>query len=1347
MCIRTFLLRGSPGHRCPPPSEPAVGRRRPWDRCRAWALAACTVGAVAQVPEPQPITQLKRMVPRTVLAEAGKARCLLLVPDGEPYTKLGNEFAARLRELAGASPEVARASALVSEDWSVALDVLGGRTAVALGNVNNNRLLAVLYGQRYVVADSIYPGRGGYVVRTVHDPFATGVNVLVLAGSDAAGVEKATSVFFAAHVAAHEGSAVLDGPIVDVELERRAYPFFPDASHSLSSKRQPQYTGMEWFREQMQRTGFADEQGGVVENRRPGANVTSLTGLITRMGQTYFRTGNAELPGLMKRVLDRNRHLLAVPDRLHEMQSRSAWHVPQWDLLEELSVWTDVDRLDITNALLRDAALGHERRAFHKQVADGAVMAMDENHGTASARNSFVAWQYFHKYYPSPASEYWMRCAKAVFSAQASTFQILEDASGYLCYGPIQTMDYALRSGDLTVFRRGVARHHARTIATMCMNNLGLNTGFGDSASVVNPEFFEALAPAAWFHRDPKLYWIIRNRLHPNCGLRIFQSSMAFDLDIEPEEPTDWAGLVRVPLYASPLAKGEASPTLVFAEADDIDLTLFNKLVFRENWDPDGQYLLLDGAGAWAGPPGPHGHKHDDINTIINFTAHGRMWLVDHTYQLRSFQDHSGLYVLRNGSGGFRKRTLTTLLDFMDSDTFGLTRSRFMDWERSLFWRKGRYFVVIDSVVADEPGDYFARCSWRALGEPDLRTRELALEQSGRYCRIVSDGASRLDVTSYRFTDSHWESFYEHAEPVVRIFQQDKHRALGKGDRLGFANLLYAYGSSADARRVLMRPVTEHCVLVVDDGAELVIGTEAAGMPGGALDADLFVVGGDEIMLAGARSVGHGLAGFLPACDVRLDLADGEMETNSGSEIALTLSPAVAAAEVDGVTRRLAGNRLAVPPGRHRVRIGSWPGWGQARSCRQAVLDWARLAADEREKREESGEERMDGADALVVESFDVGMPVAALCLADVSGSGANECVVGGGNGVSVVAADGAVLWHAAAEKPVRAVDARPLTAGGPVRIVAGGDDEQVRLLDGSGKELWRFVRKPCAGSIDGPPAVDYVRIADLEHDGDSEVVVGANWVHVLDGGGRVKWEKYMALRRGRITGDFVAGDISDIDGDGRKEIAALFMTSYPLALIYDAQGAIVMPAGEEAGHEGLNIDVPFAAAVLDLFGMEGAKQLVYGGTSRIGFAWHDQKRGEQAGGKFGGAFVAMACYEPANGTPPTILAADSMCGVRAIRARPKRDDRWINADSLWYRTVGEKVTALAAADLDGDGAGELLVGTKNGRVLVLGVDDGAVRASGTLGSPVKAMLADPASGRFWAGTESGRLARLSQRP
>ncbi|HIE09918.1 MAG TPA: hypothetical protein EYP65_08740, partial [Armatimonadetes bacterium] len=502
------------------------------------------------------ITRLKRLYPQTAIVLDGRPSAFIVPGGGKDLLRLAERLNKAFLERTGVTLPIVPAGRLVDEDWRVDLRPLGGRNIIAIGNVNNNRLLSVLYGERYVVADSLYPGRGGFVIRTVHAPFADGTNVLVLAGSDLKGMRKAIEVFIEEFLSSENSpssrpSLVLPRPIVKVKLKRETFRFFPGPSQ----KRQPQYTTMEWFERNLKKAGFMDEGGRIRSNDRPGENMVSLLRWLSRLGQTYFRTGDERLLPLMKELVRKNLHLLERPPEVKGMEARTAYCVHWWDILEELPIWTDEERLAITNALLLDARQGHERRPFHRQVLEGAAQAMDENHGTFSALHSFNAWLYFHKYYRDllPESEYWMRCARAVFSAQASTFQILEDAAGYLCYCPIHTMDYALASRDLTYFKRGIARHHAMFVSLVCVNNLGLSTGFGDSPSLVCPEFFEAIAPAAWFHRDPKLYWVVRNFLPKECGLRIFQKSIAFDLTVRPQRPDDWTGVIRFPIYEMPL--------------------------------------------------------------------------------------------------------------------------------------------------------------------------------------------------------------------------------------------------------------------------------------------------------------------------------------------------------------------------------------------------------------------------------------------------------------------------------------------------------------------------------------------------------------------------------------------------------------------------------------------------------------------------------------------------------------------------------------------------------------------------------------------------------------------------
>ncbi len=1241
-------------------------------------LLALTCSLMAETAQPPRIQKLKKLFPETPLVRDGRAASFIVLPDKDDLSATVEKLRATIRARTGADLHALRADDLVDEDWRIDFSKVVSSNLIALGNVNNNRLLSVLYGERYVVADSIYPGEGGYVVRTVHDPFAKGFNVLVLAGSNRAGVDKAVDVFIAKHAKAIGTSLVLKRPIIDVEFAKKAYRFFPDATHVLSSKRQPQYTGMQWFRDRLKESGFMNDEGDVVTNSNLKTSLVALTGWLARIEQTWFRTGNRELIPLMKELIEKNRSLLKNQAQLQGMGARSAVHVAAWDRLEELPIWSKKDRLEITNALLMDASLGHERRAFHQQVKGGAVQALDENHGTNSALRSFEAWHYFHKYYRLPESEYWLKCASAVFSAQAGTYQILEDASGYLCYCPIATMDYSLRRADLTYFKRGIARHHARFVALACINNLGLNTGFGDSAGVVQPAFFELLAPAAWFYRDAGLYWIVRNTMPSSNGLRVFQKSIAVDLSIEPKTPKDWTGLIRFPLYEAPLAKGESTKTASFAPKKEVDEKFFNKIVFKENWSPDGQYLLLDGAGTWGGPPGPHGHKQNDINTIVNFTSHGRMWLVDHTYNLRGFEHHSGLYVTRNGSGGYRKRTLAELLGHSETRDYGLIRSRFLNWERSIIWKKGSWFVVLDQVIADQDGDFFARSSWRTLGEEKLLGRNLELKQQGKTCRILSDGRANVDIETYAFThERDWRTFYPHAEPVVKIFQQDKARHLKKGERIGFINLLHAFDTSAEPG-IELTAASEFCAVIQEGDAQTLVGTGT--IPGGLGEAELFILDSDGLTVLGEKTIPN---------------EPGQ------KAIAGAIAVAMKATARDSVVQSVSRGREVSGMEVRQVELGT----GLRTFLVSSTLDAAHKDA------RESG-----------------------------------TWIVGTDNGVAAFRPSGERMWSFETGHPVRALDIGDINDDGIPEIVAGCDDHHVYLLDRSGKKVWSYKCKPSTDRNGGPPKVDFVEITDLEGDGKSELVVGANWVHVLKADGSLKWEKYMRFWRGMVVGDFACASISDINGDGSREIVAAFHASYPLFQVFDASGKVILPEGTKEG-EGINISVPLQVDCVDLFGGKSTRNIVCTTTQAMNFFWSDHRPKEEGGGKVRGSFVASAYHQPDPNQRPLLFGADSMCGVKGIRPESKRSDRWIPAKVIWYRNLGEKISAIQAVETGEKDGGVIYIGTKLGSVYACRASDGETLGHARIpGPPVKCFALDIERKEILAARKDGHILRLSLR-
>ena len=74
---------------------------------------------------------------------------------------------------------------------STAVRDLGPGPILVLGNMIDSQLARKLYFEAYDFTDAAWPGRGGHAVRTIRDPLATGAHVVILGGSDAAGVADA----------------------------------------------------------------------------------------------------------------------------------------------------------------------------------------------------------------------------------------------------------------------------------------------------------------------------------------------------------------------------------------------------------------------------------------------------------------------------------------------------------------------------------------------------------------------------------------------------------------------------------------------------------------------------------------------------------------------------------------------------------------------------------------------------------------------------------------------------------------------------------------------------------------------------------------------------------------------------------------------------------------------------------------------------------------------------------------------------------------------------------------------------------------------------------------------------
>ncbi|MGI6459266.1 MAG: hypothetical protein ACOX5J_04100 [Candidatus Hydrogenedentales bacterium] len=137
-----------------------------------------------QVPE---IEALKPLYLETAVAAGGHAAALIVAPPA--YAEQAAVVKAAIQASTGAELPV------LSDD---AVGLPFAQNIIALGNRSTNRFIGLLYDRFYTLLDLRYPGPGGYVVRSLHNPMGDGHNVILLGGSDLAGVSKATAAFCAA---------------------------------------------------------------------------------------------------------------------------------------------------------------------------------------------------------------------------------------------------------------------------------------------------------------------------------------------------------------------------------------------------------------------------------------------------------------------------------------------------------------------------------------------------------------------------------------------------------------------------------------------------------------------------------------------------------------------------------------------------------------------------------------------------------------------------------------------------------------------------------------------------------------------------------------------------------------------------------------------------------------------------------------------------------------------------------------------------------------------------------------------------------------------------------------------
>ncbi len=1268
----------------------------------------------------------------TALVREGKAAAVICHADEPAWRQAAEAIGAAVAEATGvALPLVAD-----TDEATIPADA----NVILLGHLDNSPTVARLYHSFFVCLDQGYAGRTGYVLRSVHDPFGEGRNYLLVGGSFAEGTLCGAEAFCELVRQRGEEGRLSFGRLLQLQTDAtdRAEP----APGPMTEKQ---------------------VEDGVASARKtlfsPGQGRSGVAQLVSYAAR-YHRTGD---PLALKAAHDMLLSLLEYYETdevinqegmaRYDTDFRDAWTYEIaicWDLLEESEAFTDEERLDLTNLVLRLALECVLYQRYDRPDVRERWRTNEDivhNHNTFPALGIYFAGRYFQRHYKLPAAEDWLAVARGIFNGQKHSSKPQEDAASYQWLPIIHTMIYSLAEGDPAFFAEGHAKDTAR-VAMMVMDNAGYQAAFGDHEALRSSSGIgQALRMIAWYHKDPQLLWGAERA--GNTSARLGQ---LYHLPLTPVEPTGHTGLSLALLprqcydYAARNSQYPTAPNVPYQQT-------FDKLALRDGLRPEDAYLLVDGFGRG-------NHMHFDANAIIRFAAGGEPLLVDGEYIKNAPKYHNSLVILRDGRSELTPAvTGLSLAEQVGEVSFAgtyLTDYNGTRWDRALIWRRGGYFVVSDRVQAQVAGDYTLRCCWRPWGKASLADEKLTVEHPPMRLSIHNADGAACSLEALKQVER---------MDVSRLSQQVS-LSLDEGDSYRFLNLISASPLEAPADRTLRRIGEATAVVTGPEGADLIVlEGQTAPVEGLSTDAALALFSADRLavaqcttladraeILAASRPVsleldlgaGTGSLVAREATEAKLRVGAGATVAVDGKAVAvdargyaaLALQSGTHAVEVD----RIAGyeaysaavaSAAAAPthPGRELTAAGEAlaplePAWShEGFSPRPEALPVASVSASRAPRRSFSPLEKLvDGAFSSSANSvqWPAGVaPVVTLTLEEeqqVSSVVLREWHMSGAWDVGLrkleISSDGFDREIRAIEGPF--VEAGTQSWGANVNtlmeVKVGQRASSLRLtLEPAREDASVYIAEvEVLGTRAGArPRIGAIATGDLTGDGVPELVVcsASGEVAALSAEGEQLWLT-------GIEGRPQVGALGcvDVDGDGRCEVA--YGTGSARLGLLSPTGAELWTS-ELPRYRGGTSEVR-TLTVAELDGDEHP-EIVAGCKSWQFFGFDGD--GRQLWRNVIYAHSATVCVADdfdGDGLDETI-GGNSYYRVNLIDHDGKR---------LWLApgNIGPEQTAVSSADVDGDGKAEALVATDGGDLYCYD-GDGTVLWSANLGDKVTRII------------------------
>ncbi len=1195
------------------------------------------------------ITEIKEMYLDTALVADGESACLIVVPDDEAYMPVAEKLSAGIEAAYGVAPPIRKAGQVSREEAE-------GTHLIALGVFANNHIVEQLYFDEFVLCDYYWPGGDSYVIRTVHNPWLTGKNVIYLGSTQPAACEAAVEHFIGMLPDYPDGVV---GPIIEV----------------VQNGQGPEPPSEE---------AIADAEKYLTE----AASQTRVYSRAQDYCNRYFITGQPAWADLFLKALRRI-------DEMHQTQGAVAataccqWLFHWFDAIEEGPAFSEQQRRELTELMYRFST--------RQRYTDKPLEPLKRSYGNTIMSSAYAAL-YWSRYYPDlELGKLLLSNMDEFYKPDMQAWKPPEDCPRYGQLTVVRSFRWALHRPDHSYIENGLLKQIA-DYYMLITNNLGNCSGFGDYSGLRGQAHLVEVYPlAAWMYKDGRYLWwwdhFAKGVKNPSSSFYRPRGQGLIGW-VPPEvlgreRPDDLLGITRAPLDQWIYDRRNYEEERAFP----ID-ECFDKVSLRAGFEPDEEYMCISGF-SWGY------HSHPDANAIVNFTDDHQTLLYDDGYMVAQPSEHNTVIVLKDGwtTGVPELSQVVAEADYADIGIFKSRLSDYngVDWDRCVIWSKSRYFLVIDDLQATASGSYDLQCIWRALGKADLQGRRWVSDNSPAKLNLVICSDANLAQKPSAGTSINAPPF---PADKARRLVESVGVELQPGESYQFANLLYSTPDTGQVQHVEALRLGQTTTYVIDDdGTPAVAGiTASEGIEGLRIEAAAFHLADNKLTAAGATALGIGdiLVSADAPVNLQADLTTGKTLVENKLPVQLTIAgegqvqkklrlnpgrhtlslPAPSAASLQGITAQLRDKLQALTvahPAKERPAVGSGQGVSSL---------WEYSYPISAEQKEAAGKSRH----------------LAAVEVTDTDGDGKAEAYLASmDNAVRAIGPDGQELWRY--ELPGVIHDLAIVEGADGTQIVAGADDGKIYALKPDGSLNWSLLvparswARP--GYHEGDPTLHQGKPvvllgADLDNDGDEEIVCGSHYGHVyaFDRTGQLLWDDVS-----HTPHSMSSAAACDLDSDGKLEV--VITNVYSSAHIFSATGQKIGSAGG-SGHAGGT-----CVTCADVDG-DGTGEIAVG--DKLGIIW---LQAQDEAGKWHRRHN-MRRYNA--GSDITAVAGADLTGDGKLETAVASKNFILyvfdaEREPLWHLNLADVCVGLDLADVTGDGKSEIICGCEDGQVKIVSAE------------------------------------------